>query len=65
MNKMLLRLCLKFQDLKESEDGQDMVEYAMVVALIAFGAVAGMGKLAAGISHAFSAVSTKLGGYIS
>ncbi|MGC1462049.1 MAG: Flp family type IVb pilin [Terracidiphilus sp.] len=62
---MLLRVFLKFQDLRDSEEGQDMVEYALVVALIAFGAVAGMGKLAAGISHAFSDVSTRLGGYIS
>jgi hypothetical protein len=33
--------------------------------LIAFGATAGMGKLASGINAAFSAVSTKLGAYIS
>jgi len=37
----------------------------LVVALIAFGATAGMGKLASGINTAFSAVSTKLGLYIS
>jgi pilus assembly protein Flp/PilA len=62
---MLLKLYVKFQDLKESEEGQDLVEYALVVALIAFGATAGMGKLATGINAAFSTVSTKLAGYIS
>jgi pilus assembly protein Flp/PilA len=65
MNDMLLKLYVKFQDLKSSEEGQDLVEYALVVALIAFGATAGMGALATGINTAFSNVSTKLGASIS
>jgi pilus assembly protein Flp/PilA len=65
MNDMLLKLYVKFQDLKNSEEGQDLVEYALVVALIAFGATAGMGALATGINTAFSNVSTKLGSSIS
>jgi pilus assembly protein Flp/PilA len=65
MNNLLLKLYVKFQDLASREEGQDLVEYALVVALIAFGATAGMGKLASGINTAFSAVSTKLGLYIS
>ncbi len=65
MNKALLNLYVKFQDLKNGEEGQDLVEYALVVALIAFGATAGMGSLAGGINTAFSTVSTKLAGYLS
>ena len=65
MSNLLLNLHVKFQNLRNGEEGQDLVEYALVVALIAFGATAGMGKLASGITHAFTAVSTKLGGYIS
>ncbi|MGC1462048.1 MAG: Flp family type IVb pilin [Terracidiphilus sp.] len=65
MNNMLLNLYLKFQELKNGEEGQDLVEYALVVALIAFGATAGMTSLAGGINGAFSSVSTKLGSYIS
>jgi pilus assembly protein Flp/PilA len=42
------------------EDGQDMIEYALVVALLAFGSVSGMGFLAAGINNEFSAVATTL-----
>ncbi len=61
MNNLLLKLYIKFQDLKNSEEGQDLVEYALVVALIAFGATAGMGKLASAINTAFGNVSTKLG----
>ena len=36
------------------EDGQDLVEYALVVALISLGATAGMNTVASNISTAFS-----------
>ena len=65
MNNLLLKLYVKFQDLKDRQDGQDLVEYALVVALIAFGATAGMGKLATAINTAFSNVSATLGNDIS
>lgn len=65
MNNLLLKLYVKFQDLKDRQDGQDLVEYALVVALIAFGATAGMGQLAKAINTAFSNVSATLGNDIS
>jgi Flp pilus assembly pilin Flp len=37
-----------------------LVEYALVVALIAFGAVVGMTQLAEGLNNAFSIISSKL-----
>jgi pilus assembly protein Flp/PilA len=61
MHDMLLKLYVKFHELKNSEEGQDLVEYALVVALIAFGATAGMTSLAGGINTAFGNVSTQLG----
>jgi len=60
MNTLLLKLYVKFQELKDREEGQDLVEYALVVALIAFGATAGMTALAGGINTAFNTVSTQL-----
>ena len=60
MNNMLLKLYVKFQDLKNGEEGQDLVEYALVVALIAFGAVTGMSELAKGINNSFSTISSTL-----
>jgi len=60
MNNMLLKLYVKFQDLISREEGQDLVEYALVVALIAFGAVVGMKQLASGINTAFSTISSTL-----
>ena len=35
MRNTLLNLYVKFQGLKNSEEGQDLVEYALLVALIA------------------------------
>jgi pilus assembly protein Flp/PilA len=60
MNTMLLKVYVKFQDLMNREEGQDLVEYALVVALIALGAVAGMKVLAGGINGAFNSVSSVL-----
>lgn len=53
----LQRFLLKV--LKE-EEGQDLVEYALVVALIAFGAVAAMQGLSSEINTAFQTISSEL-----
>jgi len=42
------------------ESGQDLIEYALVAALIALGATAAMSTLAGSISTAFGTVGTKL-----
>jgi pilus assembly protein Flp/PilA len=54
------RLNLHLQSLINREEGQDRVEYALVLALIAFGAIAGMQFLATGINNAFSEVAVVL-----
>lgn len=64
MNNMLLKLYVMFQDLMSREEGQDLVEYALVVALIALAATAGMGTLATAINTAFTNVGTQLGSNI-
>ena len=53
-------LYLTLRDVLNREEGQDLVEYALVVALIAFGAITGMGFLATGINQAFSSVASTL-----
>jgi pilus assembly protein Flp/PilA len=60
MNTVLLRITFFLQTLVDDEQGQDLVEYALVVALIAFSAITGMGYLAKGINHAFSGIATTL-----
>ncbi len=65
MNTMLLKLFIKFQDLASREEGQDLVEYALLVALVSFGSTAGMKALATGLNGAFKGISSTLGTYIS
>lgn len=48
------------QRLIRQVSGQDLVEYALLIAMIAFAATAGMGKLATGIKTAFSNISVQL-----
>ena len=47
------------------QHGQDLIEYALVVALIAFSATAGMSTLATKINAAFGGIGTTLSSYIS
>jgi pilus assembly protein Flp/PilA len=63
MKSVYLNLYVKLQNLMSRDEGQDLVEYALVVALIAFGATAGMQSLAGGINTAFSNINTVLGNY--
>jgi pilus assembly protein Flp/PilA len=42
------------------EQGQDLIEYTLVAALIAFGAVAGMNTLATDLNQAFSKIGSKV-----
>jgi pilus assembly protein Flp/PilA len=60
MNNLYLKMIVKIQELASREEGQDLVEYALVVALIAFGATAGMSALGKGINTLFSNISTTL-----
>jgi pilus assembly protein Flp/PilA len=65
MKDFLKKICGKLSHLAGPSDGQDLIEYAMVVALISLGATAGMDSLAGGINTAFANVSTKLGTAVS
>lgn len=64
MKDAFLKLYAKMHMLRD-DCGQDLVEYALVVALIALAATAGMTGLATQISAAFASVGTKLSTYTS
>jgi pilus assembly protein Flp/PilA len=49
------------RNLLQDESGQDLIEYALVAAVIGLAAVAAMSSLANNVSNAFSAVGSKLG----
>jgi pilus assembly protein Flp/PilA len=60
MNDTMLKLYIKMKNLLTDDEGQDLVEYALVVALIALAATVGMRSLAGAISGAFTSVGTPL-----
>jgi pilus assembly protein Flp/PilA len=69
MKQTVLKFYVKIQVIKDAlireESGQDLVEYALVIALIALGATASMTTLAGAFSTAFGKVGTKLATYTS
>lgn len=63
MRDMFLKLYVKSQALwntLKDENGQDLVEYAAVIALVVLGATAGMNTLADGINNAMSGLSNAI-----
>lgn len=53
------------RSLHKDESGQDLIEYALVAALIALAATIGMKSLANGINNAFNRIGVDLNSYIS
>ncbi len=51
--------------LHRDESGQDLIEYALIAALIALGAVVGMDTVANEINSAFNIISQKLSNAVS
>lgn len=60
----MLSIYVKWQvalkSLLAQEEGQDLVEYALIIALVSLALVAGLTALAGGIDNAFDAVVAKL-----
>lgn len=60
MTNRLWMLSVRIQNLLSREDGQDLIEYALIVALISLAAITGMGNLAKDINNAFNTVGNTL-----
>jgi pilus assembly protein Flp/PilA len=60
MKNAFLMLSVRIQTLLSREEGQDLIEYALVVALIALAATAGMSTLAKDINNAFLNIGNTL-----
>jgi len=56
----MLKLYIKMQNLLSQDEGQDLIEYALVVAIIALGATAAMTSLATTINSVFTSINTAL-----
>jgi pilus assembly protein Flp/PilA len=68
MKNLAVRFYVAVQTLRDAlkdENGQDMVEYAIVMGLIAMGATVAMKGLATTIGTGFTSIGTKLTTYTS
>jgi pilus assembly protein Flp/PilA len=52
----------KMNELIRNESGQGMVEYGLIIALVAVVAIVGLGLLGGGLDDIFTDITGKLGG---
>lgn len=60
MKDMMLKLYVKMQSMLASEEGQDLVEYALLAALLSLAAVAFLGDVSSAINDTFKNVAAEL-----
>jgi len=60
MKDLPLKLYVKFRGLIGEDQGQDLVEYALLVCLIALAAISGVNHVATAITKVFSNISSSL-----
>lgn len=60
MNHALLKIYVKFQGLAGSEEGQDLVEYALLLTMISLALISGMSGIAKAVNTVFSNISSSL-----
>jgi Flp pilus assembly pilin Flp len=60
MNTVLLKLWVKHQGIISCEEGQDLVEYALLVSLLALGSITIIHGIASSIVSSYASISTAL-----
>ncbi|MGA3345744.1 MAG: Flp family type IVb pilin [Terracidiphilus sp.] len=60
MRPAIWRICCELKDLVRREEGQDLVEYALVIALVSIVAVSSLHTLATKITSVFTAIAGDL-----
>jgi pilus assembly protein Flp/PilA len=60
MKNALMKLHMFRHGLLNGEEGQDLVEYALLVSLVALGCIASVGYVATAITSIFSNISTSI-----
>ena len=61
---MMLQILRLLASLHQNEEGQGLVEYLLILALVAFACTAGMNVLATGLNTAFSEIGSLVNAYI-
>jgi pilus assembly protein Flp/PilA len=59
-NALLKKIAVRFRELIIREEGQDLVEYALLVALVALGSITAIGYVTTALGTVFSAISTSI-----
>lgn len=65
LSRVFVHIHVLRDDLLREDHGQDLIEYALVAALIALAATVGMNSVATNINAAFTSLGTKLTNYTS
>ena len=60
MNTALLKLLVWMRDFKAGEEGQDLVEYALLLTMISLALISSMNGIAASLRNIFSNISASL-----
>lgn len=60
LKKVLFNLYLKVQELARHEEGQDLVEYALLITMVALAAVGGIRHVTSAVNAVFSNISNTL-----
>ncbi len=60
MNGSRLRMYVRFQELASREDGQDLVEYALLLTMISLALISGINGISTAVITVFSNISTSL-----
>ena len=60
MKDALLKIYVRFQGLKFDEEGQDLVEYALLLTMISLALISSINGIASAVKTVFSNVSTSL-----
>jgi pilus assembly protein Flp/PilA len=60
MNKMFVRIYLGLHDLQTDERGQDLIEYALMMALISLALISGINGIARAVNTTFTNISSSL-----
>lgn len=60
MRETLISLYVKLQNLMICEEGQDLIEYGLLVSMIACAAVAGIDHVATAVTKMFTNISTSM-----
>ena len=60
MNNMFARVYVRLHDLSTGEQGQDLVEYALLTTLVCLALITGINGIATAVTRVFSNISSSL-----